>query len=208
MTIRLFYLLSSMTIFYELFWRQSLVVLCVTIVWCLQWQSVCSIYYLPWQSFMSSSEDSLLLSCVAVRCLTLSSSVFFYSLWTLLKTDFCCLVWQSIVLLWVRLCSFIRCELFWRQSFVVLCGSPLSYSKLFCVLLLCFICCMGFFLSTGIFVSWTLLLFKDSTSCNSKLKVSSYCTLSLRGDVRDIYWAIKPKPSVGPLIVIEVNRSS
>ena len=30
--------------------------------------------------FMSSSEDSLLLSCVAVRCLTLSSSVFFYSL--------------------------------------------------------------------------------------------------------------------------------
>uniref|UniRef100_A0A2N9GDF5 Uncharacterized protein n=1 Tax=Fagus sylvatica TaxID=28930 RepID=A0A2N9GDF5_FAGSY len=38
------------------------------------------VYYLPLQSFMSSSEDSLLLSCVAVRCLTLSSSVFFYSL--------------------------------------------------------------------------------------------------------------------------------
>ena len=99
-------------------------------------------------------------------------------------------------------------ELFWRQSLVVLCGSPLSYSELFCVLLLCFICCMGFFLSTGIFVSWTLLLFEDSTSCNSKLKVSSYCTLSLRGDVRDIYWAMRPKPSVGPLIVIEANRSS
>jgi hypothetical protein len=60
----------------------------------------------------------------------------------------------------------------------------------------------------GIFVLWTLFLFEDSTSCNFKLKVLSYCTLSLRGDVRDIYWAIRPKPSVGPLIVIEANCSS
>ena len=88
----LFYLLSSRTIFYELFWRQSLVV------------------------------------CMAVRCLTLSSFVFFYSLWTLLKTDFCCPVWQSVVLLWVLLCSFIRCELFWRQSFVAVCCLTLSSS--------------------------------------------------------------------------------
>ena len=29
-------------------------------------------------------------------------------------------------------------------------------------------------------------LFVDPTSCNSKLKVSSYCILSLMGDVRDI----------------------
>jgi hypothetical protein len=61
---------------------------------------------------------------------------------------------------------------------------------------------------SGIFVLWTLLLFEDSTSCNSKLKVSSYCTLSLREDVRDIYWAMRPKPSVGLLIVIEANCSS
>ena len=33
---------------------------------------------LPWQSVISSSEDSLLLSYVAVSCLTLSSFVFFY----------------------------------------------------------------------------------------------------------------------------------
>ena len=93
-TIRLFCLVSS-----------------VTIVWCLLWQSVCSIYYLPWQSFMSSSEDNLLLSCVAVCCLTLSSSVFFYSLWTLLKTVFCCPLWQSVVLFWALLCSFIMLHL-------------------------------------------------------------------------------------------------
>jgi hypothetical protein len=28
------------------------------------------------------------------------------------------------------------------------------------------------------------------------------------GAVRDIYWAMRPKPSVGPLIVIEANCSS
>jgi hypothetical protein len=27
-------------------------------------------------------------------------------------------------------------------------------------------------------------------------------------NVRDIYWAMRPKPSVGPLIIIEANRSS
>ena len=115
-TIRLFYLVSSVTI--RLFCLVSSVtihlfrlVFSVTIVWCLLWQSVCSIYYLPWQSFMSSSEDNLLLSCVAVCCLTLSSSVFFYSLWTLLKTVFCCPLWQSVVLFWALLCSFIMLHL-------------------------------------------------------------------------------------------------
>ena len=183
MTIRLFCLVSFMTI--RLFCLMSFMTIhVVSFVTIRLFRLVSSMkfdYYLPWQSFMNSSEDSLLLSCVAVHCLTLNSSVFFYLLWTLLKTVSCCPVWQSVVLLWALLCSFIRCELFWRQSFVVL---------------------------HGIFVSWTLLLFEDSISCNSKLKVSSYCTLSLRGDVKYIYWVMRLKPSVGPLIVIEANRSS
>jgi hypothetical protein len=112
-------------------------------------------------SFMSSSEDSILLSFMAVRCLTLSSSVFFYSLWTLLKTVFCCPLWQSVVLLWALLCSFIMLHLL--HEFLSFDGDYFS----------------------GIFVSWTLLLFEDSTSCNSKLKVSSYCILILRRDVRE-----------------------
>ena len=117
-----------MTIFYELFWRQSLVVLCGSP---LSYSELfCVLLFV-----VSSSEDSLLLSCVAIRCLTVSFSVFFYLLWALLKTVSCCPVWQSVVLLWALLCSFICCELFWRQSLVILCGSPLSYSELFCVLL-------------------------------------------------------------------------
>ena len=63
-------LLSSMTIFYELFWRQSFVVLCGSP---LSYSGLFCILLFA----VSSSEDSLLLSCVAVRCLTLSSSVFF-----------------------------------------------------------------------------------------------------------------------------------
>jgi hypothetical protein len=80
------------------------------------------------------------------------------------------------------------------EDSVVLCGSLLSYSELFCVLFCSFIMfhLLHEFLS---FDRHTLLLFEDSTSCNSKLKVSSYCTLSLRGDVRDIYWA-RPKPRI------------
>ena len=92
-------LLSSMTIFYELFWRQSLIVLCASL---LSYSELfCVLLFV-----MSSSEDSLLFSCVTVRCLTLSSSVFFYLLWALLKTVSCCPLWQSVVLLWTLLCSF------------------------------------------------------------------------------------------------------
>ena len=186
MTIRLFCLVSFMTI--HLFCLMSFMTIrLVSFVTIRLFRLVSSmkfVYYLPWQSFMSSSEDSLLLSCVAVRCLTLSSSVFFYSLWTLLKTVFCCPSWQSVVLPWALLYSFIMFHLL--HGFLSFDGDYFS----------------------GIFISWTLLLFEDSTSCNSKLKVSSYCTLSLRGDVRDIYWAMRPKPSVGPLNVIEANHSS
>ena len=64
-------LLFSMTIFYELFCRQSLVVLCGNP---LSYSELfCVLLFV-----VNSSEDSLLLSCVAVRCLTLSSSLFFY----------------------------------------------------------------------------------------------------------------------------------
>ena len=79
-----------------------------------------------------------------------------------------------LLLSFVTICLFssmtICGELFWRQSLVVLRGNLLSYLELF-----------RRWLFFSHFISWTLLLFKDSTSCNSKLKVSSYLTLTLRG---------------------------
>uniref|UniRef100_A0A2N9INX8 Transmembrane protein n=1 Tax=Fagus sylvatica TaxID=28930 RepID=A0A2N9INX8_FAGSY len=98
-TIRLFCLVSSVTIrlFRLVFSVQSSSVFCdnpfvlsgvlVTIrLFCLVFSVtiVCPLSYSELFCVLlfvvNSSEDRLLLSCVAVRCLTLSSSVFFYSL--------------------------------------------------------------------------------------------------------------------------------
>jgi hypothetical protein len=104
---------------------------------------------------VSSSEDSLLLSSVAVRCLTLSSSVLFY---------------YASFAAWV---SFFRQILFFRHFRFV---DPTSLR--------------GFYFMQFQTQGFVIL------------------HLEFEGDVRDIYWAMRPKPSVGPLIVIEANCSS
>ena len=110
MTIRLFRLVSSVIIHLVSPVTIRLVSFVIIHLFRLV-SSIKFVYYLPWQSFMSFSKDSLLLSYVAVHCLTLSFFVFFYSLWTLLKTIFCCPSWQSVVLPWALLCSFIMFHL-------------------------------------------------------------------------------------------------